>query len=417
MENQDLLLERFICSRNLTAKICDGLFPEDLAVQSMEDVSPAKWHLAHTTWFYETFILKVYEPDFQPFHELYHHLFNSYYKSVGEHWNRCIRGVLSRPTANEIQLYRDDIDARVIKLFTSNLSLDQKLKIGKLVELGVNHEQQHQELMLMDLKHVLGTNPLYPVWMEGEFPTSKKIEEQFVLISGGVKEIGENYGDEYIFDNEVPRHKVYVEDFELSNKLVTNGEFLDFIKDGGYKKPELWLSDGWDLSMKNPLYWKEDKNTLGSFLESTPYGLRELDLDAPVCHISYFEADAYATWRECRLPSEKEWELAAQSLELEGQFYDQGDLMPKAGHVTGEFNDMFGVLWQWTSSHYESYPGYHKPEGALGEYNAKFTNAQRVLRGGSFATLREHFRKTYRNFYQSEKQWPFTGIRLARNKV
>jgi len=427
MENQqDQLMEKFSSSRNLSVKICEGLAAEDLVVQSMKDVSPAKWHLAHTTWFYDAMILKPFENNYQAFQEKYHFLFNSYYKCEGQHWQQYERGVLSRPTADEILLYRDNTSIRIMSLLSSDITEELKVEVMRLVEIGINHEQQHQELMLMDLKHVLGTNPLYPVWHEGEYPKSQVITEEFIVVEGGVREIGKNFGEEYIFDNESPRHKEYVEDFFLSNKLVTNGEYLEFINSDSYHNPDLWLSDGWDLPLSKPLYWQEDVKEKGKYWESTPYGLKELDLDAPVCHMSYFEADAYASWRGCRLPTEREWEVAAQSVssnsssgnpsKVQGQFFDQNELMPKAGHLNGDFNDLFGVLWQWTSSHYEMYPGYHKPKGALGEYNAKFANAQRVLRGGSFGTLQEHFRISYRNFFAADKRWPFTGIRLAKNK-
>jgi len=408
MNNQALLTERFISSRSLTSKICQDLPTEDLVIQSMPDVSPAKWHLAHTTWFYEAMILKEFEENFKEFHPQYHFLFNSYYKTQGEHFERPSRGLLSRPTRDEVSSYRESINARVLKLLKINFD-----GVRELVEIGINHEQQHQELMLMDLKHVLGTNPLYPVWHEDEGPKSKVIKEEFISFEGGLKEMGTNLNEDFAFDNESPTHKVYLEDFLISNKLVTNGEFLEFINCDGYKNPELWLSDGWDLNLSSPLYWiRKDKE----WFESTPYGLIKLELDAPVSHISFFEADAYATWREVRLPTEAEWEVVSKSLEISGQFFESNELMPKAGHKNNEIFDMFGVLWQWTSSSYQTYPKYKRPRGSLGEYNAKFANGQRVLRGGSFATLKEHFRNTYRNFYQPEKRWPFTGIRLAKDK-
>jgi ergothioneine biosynthesis protein EgtB len=411
MNKIETLIEKFCNSRGLSLKIIEGLETEDLAIQSMEDVSPGKWHLAHTTWFFDVFLLKDFEDEYTFFNEKYHELFNSYYKSQGKNWSRCKRGLLSRPTLNEILLYRKDIDERVINLLSKKAN-----EVQILIEIGINHEQQHQELMLMDLKHVLGINPIYPKWHARDFPQSSMIEENFIYITGGVKEIGQDFGDQFIFDNESPRHKEYVQDYFLSNKLVTNGEYLEFITSDDYRNPEYWLSDGWDLAIAKPLYWIEDEKNPGCYLESSPYGLNEIDLNAPVCHISYFEASAYAAWRGCRLPSEKEWEVAAQTLEVNGQFFNQFDLAPKVGHLNGNFYDMFGVLWQWTSSHYETYPGYKKPHGALGEYNAKFTNAQRVLKGGSFATLKEHFRISYRNFFQANKQWPFTGIRLAKDQ-
>lgn len=408
MNDQVLLLEKFTSSRSLSNNICQNLAPEDLVIQSMPDVSPAKWHLAHTTWFYEAMILKEFEEGFEEYHPSYHFLFNSYYKTQGEHWERVNRGLLSRPTRDEIIKYRESINEKIIKLLNSKYD-----EIKTLVEIGINHEQQHQELMLMDLKHVLGTNPLFPIWHEQERPKSKNIKEEFIYFEGGLKEIGVNKSDNFAFDNETPSHKVYVEDFLISNKLVTNGEYLEFINCNGYSNSELWLSDGWDLKLSSPLYWiKRDDQ----WYESTPYGLIPLELETPVCHISYFEADAYATWRGLRLPTEAEWEVVSKSLEVSGQFFDTNELLPKAGHKSNEINDMFGVLWQWTSSSYQTYPKYKRPSGSLGEYNAKFTNGQRVLRGGSFATLKDHFRTTYRNFYQPEKRWPFTGVRLAKNK-
>lgn len=408
MNDQILLVEKFISSRLMTLEICQNLPDEDLVIQSMPDVSPAKWHLAHTTWFFEAMVLKEFEKDHTPFHPQYHFLFNSYYKSQGDHCDRLNRGHFSRPTRSEVFDYRESINEKVLDLMKTDF---EKIKV--LVEIGINHEQQHQELMIMDLKHVLGTNPLFPRWHDQDLPKSMKIEETFLDFSGGIQQIGVDLSEEFAFDNESPSHKLYLEDFMISNKLVTNAEYLEFINSDGYKDSSNWLSDGWDLKLSSPLYWIKQND---EWSQSTPYGLIPLDPNSPVSHISFFEADAYATWRGLRLPTEAEWEVASKSLEVTGQFFDCNDLLPKAGHKTNDCYDMFGVLWQWTSSSYQTYPKYKRPSGSLGEYNSKFANGQRVLKGGSFATPKEHFRKTYRNFYQPDKRWPFTGIRLAKNK-
>lgn len=402
------MVDQFIGCRSFTEKLCEGLLPEDMSIQSMDDVSPIKWHLAHTTWFFESMILQSFLSNFQPFNEKYHYLFNSYYKSQGDHLVRGQRGALSRPSCNEVTSYRQWVDEKVIKLLESKTSTE----IINLVRIGINHEQQHQELIMMDVKHILGSNPLNIKWCNGEPPISKKIEQHFIKFEQGLYDVGREFGESFCYDNETPKHKVYLSSFALSNKLVSNGEYLEFLESESYQNPLLWLSDGWDTKLAKPLYWVKRN---GQWFEKTPYGELELQLDQPVIHVSFFEADAYAKWCGARLPSEAEWEVAANSVEVKGQFIESDLYLPQAGESTDEFYDLFGCLWQWTSSHYETYPGYKRPQGSLGEYNAKFCNNQRVLKGGSFATAKNHYRNSYRNFYQPEKQWPFTGIRLAKD--
>lgn len=384
----------------------------DLCTQSNKnDTSPGKWHLAHTSWFYESFILKEYCSSFKEFNPSYHFLFNSYYNSMGAYLKRTERGDISSPCLKEILEYREFIDTHMINCIGS---IDEiKLEPLKLLlDIGINHEQQHQELFLMDIKHALAREAIVEPWVQGEVKLSPKIIETFIKFPDGLISIGEDYSSEFCFDNETPRHKVYVHRFSLSNKLVTNGEYLEFLTSKSYNDSQLWLSDGFEAVPKHPLFWRKIENT---WYESSPYGLKELELDSPLMHISFFEADAYACFRSCRLPTEAEWEMVANTIEMDGQFLDSGYSMPFSGNKSGPFYDYFGSLWQWTKSSYETYPMYKRPNGSLGEYNAKFTNGLRVLRGGCFQTPKNHFRKTYRNFYAPSKQWPFTGIRLAKD--
>ena len=376
--------------RRRTKELARGFEPEDCVVQSMDDVSPTKWHLAHTTWFFENFVLVPWSADYVPFHPEFGYLFNSYYEAVGPRHRRPKRGMLTRPTLDEVFEYREHVD-RAMREVLSDVS-DQHLL--ELVELGINHEEQHQELILTDIKHVLGTQPLEPN------ATADWIQEQgcrsvtWIPHQGGLREIGHD-GQGFAFDNESPRHQVYVAPFEISSRPVTNAEYVAFMEDGGYERAEFWLSAGWrtvqDQEWRTPFYWRREG---GQWTEYTLAGRRSVRSNEPVCHVSYFEADAYARWVGARLPTEQEWEIA---------WYDSPELRETAGSV-----------WEWTASAYAAYPGFEPPDGALGEYNGKFMCNQMVLRGGSSATPIGHARATYRNFFYPESRWQFSGLRLAR---
>ncbi|HWR16771.1 MAG TPA: ergothioneine biosynthesis protein EgtB [Terriglobales bacterium] len=405
------LTERFLAVRKTTECICDGLSAEDLMVQSMPDASPAKWHLAHTTWFFETFLLKPYLPDYSLFHPDFTFLFNSYYKQVGSHPNRAFRGLFSRPSLEQVHDYRRYVDRHMMALLTQS----SDPHISGLIETGLNHEQQHQELIITDVKHGLWSNPLKPAWKapnatksSSSAPLSAKAD--WLSFPENLYSIGHS-GEGFSFDNETPRHQVFVNAFDIASRLVTNGEYLHFINDGGYRRPELWLSDGWDTvctqNWQAPLYWDINADELRLF---TVNGLQPLDPSEPVCHISYYEADAYARWAGHRLPTEAEWEIAASTQPIEGNFLESGRFHPEATNSS----QFFGNVWQWTSSPYTAYPGFAPVEGALGEYNGKFMCNQMVLRGGSCATPQSHIRATYRNFFPPHSRWQFMGIRLAK---
>jgi len=403
----------------------------------MPDVSPTKWHLAHTTWFFETFILKKFAPGYRAEIPEYAYLFNSYYNAAGDMHRRDLRGLISRPTVNEAQRYRASIDSHIDDLLSS---ADENLldEIAPILVLGMHHEQQHQELLITDIKHVLAQNPLYPVFRSGRARHSVRVEEQtamefrpyqFIDFEEALIAIGHN-GDGFAYDNEGPRHQALVPAFSLATRPITNGEYIAFVEDNGYKRPEFWLSLGWmtvnEQRWNAPLYWiKRD----GVWLNFTMSGLRPVDQFEPVTHVSYFEADAYANWAGARLPTEFEWERAGLSYPIEGNFVEDELFHPAAWHRHPADNhgleaqatsdrqlyQMFGDVWEWTRSAYSPYPGYRAAPGALGEYNGKFMCNQYVLRGGSCATSRTHIRHTYRNFFQPEKRWQFTGIRLARD--
>jgi ergothioneine biosynthesis protein EgtB len=410
--------ERYRTLRRATEELADGLSPEDCAVQSMDDASPVKWHLAHTTWFFETFWLARWEAPHRPFRSEFRELFNSYYQAVAEPFARPRRGVLSRPPLSEVLAWRADVDARVLaRLAVSTPADAEDAERAALFELGLAHEQQHQELILTDVKHALASNPLRPVYRErdtaarGEAPPLR-----FLPLAEGLREIG-HAGTGFAFDNERPRHRVFVESCELANRLVTNAEFRAFIGDGGYRRPELWLSDGWAavqrLGWRAPLYW-EDAD--GDTREYTLTGLRPLRGAEPVCHVSFYEAEAFARWAGARLPTEAEWECAAAAQPVEGNFVESGRLHPAPAAAGREgLLQLFGDVWEWTRSAYAPYPGYRAPDGALGEYNGKFMCNQLVLRGGSCASPRSHVRASYRNFFPPEARWQFSGIRLARD--
>ena len=425
------LRDRFHQVRKFTDALCVGLEPEDCVVQSMPDVSPAKWHLAHTTWFFETFILKKFVPGYRAEIPEYAYLFNSYYNAAGDMHRRDLRGLISRPTVSEAQRYRESIDSHMDDLLSN---ADEKLldEIEPLLVLGVHHEQQHQELLITDIKHVFAQNPLYPVFRQrnGDVAAKKITPIRFIDSEETVTAIGHDESG-FAYDNERPRHQALIHAFSLATRPVTNGEFIAFIEDNGYRRPEFWLSLGWmtvnEQRWNAPLYWtKRD----GAWWNFTLSGLRRVDQSEPVTHVSYFEADAYANWAGARLPTEFEWERATLSCPIEGNFVETELFHPAPvavapnafGAVSAErpeqYRDlvqMFGDVWEWTRSAYSPYSGYRAEPGALGEYNGKFMCNQYVLRGGSCATSRTHIRRTYRNFFQPEKRWQFTGIRLARD--
>jgi ergothioneine biosynthesis protein EgtB len=431
------LLARFRQIRNFTSGLCVNLEPEDYVVQSMPDVSPTKWHLAHTTWFFETFILKKWVPGYRPEIPEYAFLFNSYYNAAGAMHRRDLRGLISRPTVKEAQRYRSSIDSHIGDLL---LNTDEKLldEIEPILVLGMHHEQQHQELLLTDIKHVFAQNPLYPAFRRRniENDPAQILPIRFIEFERATVEIGAD-GRGFAYDNESPRHQALVPAFSLASRPVTNGEYIAFIEDNGYARAEFWLSLGWmtvnEQRWNAPLYWtKRD----GAWWNFTLSGLRPVDQSEPVTHVSYFEADAYANWAGARLPTEFEWERAALNSSIEGNFVETELFHPTPGPVTSassagaltkadvsaerpeqhrQLVQMFGDVWEWTRSAYSPYPGYRAGPGALGEYNGKFMCNQYVLRGGSCATSRTHIRRTYRNFFQPEKRWQFTGIRLARD--
>jgi ergothioneine biosynthesis protein EgtB len=404
--------------RAQTGQLCAPLQVEDHVVQSMPEASPAKWHLAHTTWFFEAFILEPACPGYRPFHPDFNYLFNSYYNAAGERLPRPRRGLLTRPSVGEVYRYRAHVDAAMRRLLRAPSPL-----VAERTALGLNHEQQHQELLLTDLKHAFFGNPLRPAYREagmvaarpgGWADTPAKL--RWLAYPAGLRWLG-HAGPGFAYDNEGPRHQAFVHTFELASRLVTNGEFRTFAEDGGYRRPELWLSDGWAARQAQgwsaPLYWEPRGGRDWHF---TLDGMAPLEEHAPVCHVSYYEADAYARWAGARLPTEAEWEAAALDCPVAGTFLDSGRLRPatapaeEAGPV-----QMFGDVWQWTSSPYVGYPGYRPPEGALGEYNGKFMCNQFVLRGGSCATPAGHVRRTYRNFFPPDARWQFAGLRLARD--
>jgi ergothioneine biosynthesis protein EgtB len=412
------LAERFRLVREFSEEIARPLSAEDCAVQSMVDASPTKWHLAHTTWFFETFVLSE-QPNYRAFDKSYAYLFNSYYNIVGKQFPRAQRGLMSRPTLAEISAYRRHVDERMMESFASN-SLSNK-RLAQVVEIGLHHEQQHQELMLTDIKHVLARNPLQPLYREGEFAARDDSGgSHWLEYEEGIQWIGHETNDS-CFDNELPKHRVFLESFCLCDKLVNCGEYLRFIEDDGYERPELWLSLGWDKKCEQnwnaPLYWYQHDD---HWSEYSLAGSQRIVSALPVCHVSYFEADAFARWSGARLATESEWEVASRDVPPDGNFVDTcwsdgvaihpGCGIPKVARPTS----ILGGVWEWTASPYTPYPGYAPPSGALGEYNGKFMCNQYVLRGGSCATSSTHIRDTYRNFFPPEARWQFTGIRLCR---
>jgi ergothioneine biosynthesis protein EgtB len=399
------LAQAYAAVRARSLQIAAPLSAEDCCAQSMPDASPVKWHLAHTTWFFETFILEPREEGFAPFHPAFRVLFNSYYNGVGAKHPRPRRGLLTRPSLDEVKAYREQVDRRMARLLEAGPDAGFKA----LLVLGLQHEQQHQELMLTDLKHLLAQNPLYPAYApEPLGGAAAPPALDFIDFAGGLAEIGYG-GRAFCFDNELPRHRTYLAPFALASRLVTNGEYLEFVDAGGYRDPSLWLAEGWDQvcagEIVQPLYWVRQD---GVWQEFTLHGLQPLDPARPVTHVSLYEADAYARWRGARLPTEAEWEFAARQAALGAP-----GLHPEAASGAG-LQQMFGACWQWTSSSYAPYPGYAPAPGAIGEYNGKFMVNQYVLRGSSCATPEGHARPSYRNFFPAGARWQFTGIRLAR---
>ncbi|MDQ6808921.1 MAG: ergothioneine biosynthesis protein EgtB [Verrucomicrobiota bacterium] len=414
----DALVKRFRAVRDLSLRLCQNLEPEDYVVQSMPDASPTKWHLAHTSWFFETFILKVWMQRYRSEVPQYAYLFNSYYNAAGDMHRRDLRGLISRPTVQETFRFRKSIDECVVKLLAE---ADEALlaDIEPVLILGLHHEQQHQELLVTDIKHVFAQNPLYPVFApRSEEKSSKPLPLKFIDFEEGTVEIGHD-GADFSYDNEGPRHRALVHPFSLASRPVTNGEYIAFIEAGGYTRPEFWLSLGWTTVNEQrwtaPLYWEKRD---GAWWQFTLAGFRPVNDAEPVTHVSYFEADAYANWDGARLPTEFEWERAATGLPLEGNFVDSGRFQPApcpTDGLNGGLQQMFGDVWEWTRSAYLPYPGYRAVPGALGEYNGKFMCNQMVLRGGSCATSHSHIRATYRNFFPPDKRWQFSGLRLARD--
>jgi len=394
-------------------QLCAPLEIEDYCIQTATFASPSKWHLAHTAWFFETLLLKPYLNGYREYNPQFVILFNSYYDTVGEYHPRPERGMLSRPTVSEVYRYRAYIDEHMRRLL-SDFRHPQYADIEQRTRLGLNHEQQHQELFLTDIKYNFAYSPLKPAYTVLPEPVQRETPPlQWLSFEGGVQSIG-SQDEVFCYDNEMPRHRVYVNDYRLASRPVTNGEFVEFIEDGGYGNPDLWLSDAYKLVSQQawtaPLYWQQRDS---HWFYMTLSGMRSVDMSAPVCHISYFEASAYARWLNKRLPTEAEWELATTRLPVEGNFIEDGRLQPIASDRAGPLRQMFGDVWEWTQSPYIPYPGYKQEHGPLGEYNGKFMSSQMVLRGGSCATPKEHIRATYRNFFYPHERWQFSGFRLA----
>jgi ergothioneine biosynthesis protein EgtB len=420
------LLARFRSVRAATLAFTAPLSAEDMMVQSCAEASPVKWHLAHTSWFFETFVLIPYAPGYQPFHSEFHWLFNSYYNALGEMPAKNLRSSFSRPPLAEILAYRAHVDRAVEKLLASPSPGDEHEILAR-VALGLEHEQQHLELIATDIKHALFTNPLHPAYAsaaERSLPSSVFPLPSFHAFAGGLCQIGTTPHPAdplaFAFDNETPRHTVFLAPFGIANRLVTCAEYLAFIDDNGYTRPELWLSEGWTAMRREgwqaPLYWQRSPETPTGWRVFTLHGFQPLDelLQTPVCHVSFFEADAFARWKGCRLPTEFEWEHAAASLSsFTANMLESAALHPASAQQNAELQQIFGDTWEWTASPYTGYPGYKPLPGALGEYNGKFMSSQIILRGGSCVTPAAHIRASYRNFFPPGTRWQFSGIRLA----
>ena len=448
-------VERFQAVRDRTAWICEPLEIEDYVIQTMPDVSPAKWHLGHTTWFFERFILQELRPGYRPVAPAFYYLFNSYYNAAGPQHCRPSRGLLSRPTVAEVYEYRRVVEDRIARLLTSSPDeLAPGRPLRERLILGLNHEQQHQELMVTDLKHVFSSNPLLPSYRPSQTREPDSVDTnhepaedaspppaRWLASAGGLVEVGiASDAPDFHYDSETPRHRTFLQPFALASRPVTNGEYLAFIQDDGYRRPDLWLSAGWatvrEQGWEHPIYWFRDTHDptrptaggTGRWMHYTLRGPEPVDMNEPACHLSLFEADAFARWAGARLPTEFEWEHAAADLRVEGNFFDSGRLHPaplhtptmseaasQASGIHSSPQAMFGDVWQWTASQYTPYPGFRPLPGALGEYNGKFMCNQFVLRGGSCATSRDHTRATYRNFFAPDARWQFTGLRLAKD--
>lgn len=400
--------------RDQTERLSETLSPEDQMIQSMADVSPTKWHRAHITWFFETFLLIPHLPGYEIFDSEFGYLYNSYYEAVGARHPRNERGLVSRPPLERIAAYRRHVDIAMGELIDT--IIPDREHLADLVLLGLHHEQQHQELLLMDIKHVFSKNPLRPAYHDHVPPTSEESPSTFVPFAGGLVEVGHD-GDEFHFDNEAPRHQTYLQPFQLADRLVTCGDWLQFMADDGYHDPSHWLSEGWATIVREgweaPMYWEASAT---GWQVHTLHGLQPIDSAEPVVHISYYEADAYARWAGARLPTEAEWEHATHGMAIAGNLASQGAYHPEpAEPPDGTVRQLFGDVWEWTSSSYAAYPGFQPAEGAVGEYNGKFMVNQYVLRGGCCATPGGHVRSTYRNFFPTHSRWMFSGLRLAKN--
>ncbi|HEX5437987.1 MAG TPA: ergothioneine biosynthesis protein EgtB [Gemmatimonadaceae bacterium] len=409
------LLDRYEQVRAQTESLCEPLETEDYVVSTMSDVSPTKWHLAHTSWFFETFVLGPHRPGYVSPHPRYAYLFNSYYVQAGERHCRAKRGLVTRPTVSDVFAYRAHVD-EAVRALLGEIGDDPEHPVAPLIELGLHHEQQHQELLVTDIKHVFWMNPLRPTYRD-RLPASPEPAPALAWhdVPEGIYRIGHE-GHGFAFDNEGPAHRVFVEPFRLASRLVTNGEYLAFVEDDGYRRPELWLSAGLatvqDRAWEAPLYWERAGD---GWTEFTLAGTRPLDPSEPVCHVSYYEADAFARWAGHRLPTEAEWEIAASSAPVDGRFVEGERFHPgqAAYSLAGQLDQLYGDVWQWTQSSYVGYPGYRPAVGAIGEYNGKWMADQWVLRGASCATPCSHARRTYRNFFPSDARWQFMGLRLA----
>ncbi|GEO39190.1 ergothioneine biosynthesis protein EgtB [Skermanella aerolata] len=417
---RERLVRRFMRVRGRTVGLVAPLTPEDQMIQSMPDVSPSKWHLAHTTWFFEIFVLSRYAPGYTAFDERYGYLFNSYYNKLGNRHPRPQRGMLSRPSWDEVQRYRDHVNAACLRLIRQ-IPDDGLTELTDVIILGLNHEQQHQELIVTDIKHVLWSNPLMPAYhAHANSPVPTTAPQKWFEHRGGLVQIGCDPNDPssrtpFCFDSETPRHDTYVRPFRLAGRPVTCGEYREFIESGGYDKPEYWLSDGWAeveaQEWRAPLYWHKQH---GEWLVYTLAGVKPVVDSEPVCHVSFYEAAAYAAWAGKRLPTEAEWELFGRTQMADGNMQECGTLHPASSPCAGLGPwQIYGDVWEWTASPYTPYPGYKAPPGAVGEYNGKFMCNQMVLRGGSCATPGDHIRATYRNFFPPNARWQFSGIRLA----